>query len=555
MGNPLKLIWHQFRKETREHLWFILGTGLIAGVLTVLGATSLLEDATNSWGRPLLMDNEELYFMITLLPAALMVPFVVLADSGYDAEAFWLTKPTSATGVVGGKLMWLTVWLIGLPLLGEAIVLTSLGGGSKLAYTSFDYVLFRGAVLFTIFGLATLAGHWLHLTAIVIGIPFSMEMLAAIAATFIGPNTDIKSPWTYAAEVLWGTYWMAALIAAAIAVAWVQYRWRHHRIAGISAALGSFVLVFAVAHHSPALVARPFVAADPMTTAFRKAELTLTPARIVPGSLTVDCSGRPMLRTSAQVTGLPALGAVGLARLSLTVKANGREISFEHLSNDWNRFFEAGATKKRIFANLIRQQQGKTLPQSAEVRATMKIPLPLDANSTLLNAGPVTISGTAAFDCFTYEEFGRLQPAPYDGRTSPPNNIRVRSTMVRDGTRLTMVWPVATGSLRHVTMINRHIAATHDPGNAEPWTKSHTEIEPWFYLLRDTRSSAYWEEYEEQANEHCNAAARCAIHINQGWIRLPESFPANEAIAFRARYLGTVQRAFTINEISLTETE
>ena len=560
MANTLQLIWHQFRKETREHFWYLLGFALIQTLYTILGATLVLEEVTNLTGSPILSDNEELLFIGMQLPAILIAPFVALSDSSNDCEAFWLTKPVSATAVVLGKLLWLAVWFIGMPLVSECIMVSALGGGAKLTYIASDFILIRAAFVFTAFGLATLSTNLLHLAIMLFSFPFVMTMLEAVTKTLSGRSMDASL--SYGASIFQSSVWITALVAAALVIAWAQYQWRNARLIGIPAAIAAFVLVSCLAQWNLDLSDRPLAPPAAGQAGFEQIQLHLDPVHINPGTLTVNGSGQPSFHARALLTGVPATGAVGLSRFSFQIEVGDRKQSFDYVSNDRLRFFEDGSTKRRIFGTLIQQVQCKPFQPTAEIQASMRIPIPIPADSDLLQGGPISITGTATFDCFDYPEFGRLKQAPSDG-TSSPINIELRSSLERNSTRVTMIQPVTGETVRDVSgeavlsviFVNRHISALGAPDNHELWIKSHYEIAPWYYLLRDSRSGAFWEDYHDQWSFHCGAAVRCALHVNESFVTLDANFPTDEAILFSARYRGTIQRSFKLSIVPLSSAD
>ena len=155
MPATLFLIWHQFIKETREHRTSLIGILLIAGAYTAIAASGRLESIQTSWNYPLLRQNPMLPFMFTLAPGLFLVPFLAFADSCSEPDAFWVTKPLGTMTVVGAKILWISVWLIGFPLLGECIVVISLGGAENLVPVMVDFVLIRSAYFFTAFALVS----------------------------------------------------------------------------------------------------------------------------------------------------------------------------------------------------------------------------------------------------------------------------------------------------------------------------------------------------------------------------------------------------------------
>ena len=238
MTTQLFLIWHQFIKETREHRTWLLGILISTAAYTGFAASGRLENIQGAWSQPFLMDYPLLPLLFTLVPGLFLVPFLAFADSCREADAFWVTKPLGTTTVVGAKFLWISLWLIAVPLLGESIVVLSLGGKSNLGPIIFDFVLVRAAYFFTAFALASLFNQLLHFTLAAVCIPFAGIAFTAIVETFSPGISGVSrnSPTGISALLVW-CLWLPGI---SILIASLQYHYRFGMKTGALCALSAF---------------------------------------------------------------------------------------------------------------------------------------------------------------------------------------------------------------------------------------------------------------------------------------------------------------------------
>ena len=536
-----RLLWHQFRKETREHLWFILGYGVIIAIYTALGVTSLLESAKDQWDRPLIMDNEELCFFITLLPAVCFVPFVAFADPTDSPEAFWLTKPPRTVIVVGGKLLWILAWLLAMPMIAECVVAIGLGGAAKVLPVALDYLWLRGAIILGAFALASVANHPLRLALAAVCIPVFLEFFDAFLVSALGVSLSSGIP--YAASIALSWIWIGILAVGATAVAFAQYRWRRPLAVGLPATIAVIVITTVVEHREADVTSPPSI---PLNSPFSEVSLRLDNFSIDQGDLSPHGREDSHLHADAWFGHVPHTATVGVVELALNLTINGRQHRIRHFSSDWQRFDEEHRDRRRVFAEIGERLRSGPQQSTSILRGKIRVPLP-QAVAEDLNGNPtIEVTGTARVDCFDHQEFGILKPPPHDGPTFPPSNRRVRSLLQKDDILLTMFWPVAPANQRHVPVQIREIAtASLCPENAKLWTRSHNHVTPWYFVPRNAKSNTVWSQYDEQSVETHHASPRMALHLNRAWFSIPTSFPADEIVVFKARFVG--QRDIAIN--------
>lgn len=546
MRNHCQLILHQFHRENREHWWFIAGYGFIVAAFTTLGATSMLENAKDHWGRPLLMDNEQLYLFMSLVPAMFFAPFLGFADPTDDPDAFWLTKPARASLVVSGKILWLTVWLIGMPLIGECITIGSLGGSAKLAYVAIDFVFLRSACVFSAFALGCVASHPLRLVIGAFSIPVMLEIIGAGIQTVIGKPLSVTIPFAAALTLSW--LWISAVSAGAISIALAQYQWRRPLAIGVPSVMICIAVPLLIERQNVDLSRTPGIA---MNSPFAAVTLKVDSVKIQPGALTIYGVDHTRLTAKAVLQNVPHSYTLGVVEWRLILSVDGRQHTLPYLSGNWKRFHDDQADRGRVFNDIIKRIHRGPQSTTTNLHATVEIPLPHDLAHALNDATNITVRGRARLDCFAYHDFATLKPAPYDGPTSPPSNRRVDSSFEKDGTKMTLSWPVAPGNSRQVSIQTRRISSSLDPDNESPRVRSHNHIVPWYYVPRSSETGESWSSYEDQYVEASRFAVRSPLHLHRGWFTIPSSFKADEIIVFKARYVG--QRTVEINSKSETD--
>jgi hypothetical protein len=246
-----------------------------------------------------------------------------------------------------------------------------------------------------------------------------------------------------------------------------------------------------------------------------------------------------VLTATAVFENMPQSRTMGIVEVNLTVSANGNIHQIRQFTGDPNRLDDELQDRRRVFHEIVNQTTNAPSLTTSVLRGKIRVPLPPKVAEALTGATDYEVSGRVRVDCFAYDEFGVLQPPPYDGPTLP-NNRRVTSTLRRDDVLLTMSWPVAPGNQRQVSIQYRHIASTLDPANAEIWHRGHQHVIPWFYVSRETKSGTAWGDYTGQYIESNFFTPRSALHVNRGWFSMPSSFPADEVVVYQARHVGQI---------------
>lgn len=541
MPAPFYLIWHQFLKETREHRNSLIGILSIAAVYTGLAASGQLESIQTYWNSPLLTQNPLLPFMFTLAPGLFLVPFLAFADSCSEPDAFWVTKPLGATAVVGAKILWISVWLIGFPLLGEGIVVISLGGAESLIPVMVDFVLIRAVYFFTFFALASLFNQLFHFIIAALCIPFAGAILAATIDTF-SPETSIvarRSPTAISTFIIW----CSALPVFTIVVACFQYRYRVDMKSGALCALCVLIVCSVLTSKPVDLLDHPISIQQSNALEADKIAIKLHSASLIPKALTPLDHSRDQLELEVSITKTPPLSALLLNRIRLTIRTEDQEVVIEENSQKLNGYIEHGTPPERIFKGIISQLKDET-KASNSIPGKIFVSFPPGEKISNWKDQNISIVGEVNFDLIDHYEFGRLEPKLDSDR---------ESSVSSQGISMTMLWPKDTSRSRYIVFQYRHIAANFASNYHELRTRWNPEIIPWYFVFRDRTHNTYWEHLEGQNNEHCTASSFCALHVARSTATLPLGVNADEVIVYASRYLGTIQREFTISDITLQQ--
>jgi hypothetical protein len=539
MPAPLFLIWHQFIKETREHRNSLIGILLIAGAYTTIAATGILENIQTSWNYPLLTQNPILPFMFTLVPGLLLVPFLAFADSCSEPDAFWVTKPLGTMTVVGAKVLWISVWLIGLPLIGEGIVVVSLSGTEHLAPVMFDFVLIRAAYFFTAFALATLFNQIFHFTIAALCIPFIGAILAACMTTFSPEISRVarNSPMAISELLIW----CVSLPIIAIFVACFQYRYRVDIKRGTLCVL-SVVAVCSVLTSKPVdLLDHSIPIQQSQALGTDQIAINLHSSHVVPTTLNPQNHSTDQLELDISIANTPPLTTLLLNQVRLTIETAERKVVLEDNYQTLKCYTENSSPTERVFNEIISHLKEETNTRHS-IAGKITVSFPPGEKANDWKGRVVSITGAVRFDLFDHYEFGRLEPnLAFDHKSS----------ITALGTSIVMHWPKKTPTSLYISFIYRHIASNNAFKHSELRSRWNPMVIPWYFVFRDQKNNTYWEQLEGQVNEYCGGSSFCALHIGRSTATLPLGINVDEVIVYGSRYLGTVHRTFTMNDITL----
>lgn len=541
MPVQIYLIWHQFIKETREHRNALIGILLITIIYTALAASGLLESIQTSWHYPLLTQNPLLPYMFTLVPGLFIVPFLAFADSFREANAFWITKPLGATTVVGAKLLWISVWLIGFPLLGECLVVATLNGTANLGAVTLDFILIRATYFFTIFALASLYSEILHFTVAVISIPFVHTTLDATMAS-ITPRIQqpaFSSPTAISTLVIWT--WI--LPAIALAAACLQYRYRFSTKHGTFLTLGAITIISALPLGQIDLLDHPLPEDSATAEAADEIQINIHSSHVIPRALTPEGTSRDQLEIGLLIANQAPLTSLLLNKIQITLTTPERRLVIEQNSHQLSAYRELEFAPERIFQNIISQLKDEP-PAKPPIPAKITVELPQGERASHWKDQRVTIQATASFDLFDHVEFGRM---------SPNLSGDLISAVTVRGTHMKMHWTPDASRSRLIAFTYRHIAANFSTDYQELRSRWNPMVIPWYFVFRDLTNNTYWERLESQNNEHCQGSSFCALHVARSTVKLPPGATPDEVIIYASRYVGTLTHELSGSDILLQQ--
>ena len=227
-------VWHIAKKDVLQFRW-LLALQVLA---TVMAATAVLDPGSHG-GRPgfsraisVGLDHIGGPYMVLVGLAIFISAVVVQADSPSRSDAFWASRPLHPLAVLMAKGATLGVFLLGIPLFAEAIVLSE-HAVSPVAMVPMlaESVIAQGGF---VVAAATLAALTANLSA------FVMAGLAAgvAGAAVIGVINNIDSD---AFETLAPVEVLAPVLALGVAVLAYQYSSRNLRRSVVGVTLGSVV--------------------------------------------------------------------------------------------------------------------------------------------------------------------------------------------------------------------------------------------------------------------------------------------------------------------------
>ncbi len=541
MHHQLFLIWHQFIKETREHRISLLGILLFAGAYTGLAASGRLENIQNAWGTPILNDNPVLPFLFTLAPGLFLVPFLAFADSSREADAFWVTKPLGTITVVGAKVLWIGVWLIGVPLIGDTIIVLSLGGRSDLGPIMLDFVLVRATYFFTTFALASLFNQLLHFTIAALCIPFLAVIFNAIIETF-SPDISItmrNSPTKISALLIW-CLWLPGI---SILIAALQYRYRLTIRSSALCALSAFAAGSLLASWPVDLLKHPIPSLHREALATDKIAISIDAVTAAPSPLTARNDTRDKLELEVTVTNIPPRSVLLLNRVSLTINTADQSFEIDENTQNINTYIERTLPIQRVLNEIIVSLKEELEPTRTE-QAKIVVPLPSDMKIEQWEGQNVSIIGKVDFDLFDHYEFGRLE---LNVNGDQPSTLR------SGGKMLTMHWPSAPSRDRYVEFRFRHFASNSARHNHELRSQWNSSVKSWHFIFRNREHDTYWNDMDSWVTVQCTGSSFCSLHVGRCLENLPTGFKADEVIVYASRYLGSTQREFKKSSILLNK--
>ena len=227
MMNWLKQVWHVAKKDVRQFRWLlsvqVLAT--VMAVMAVVGPSSHMGGPGFPRAFPTSLD----WYMVLIGLAILISAVVVQADSPSRSDAFWASRPLHPLAVLVAKGATLGVFLLAIPLVAEAMLL------SKHAVPSAEMVSMLAQSLVTqagiVVGAATLAALTANLSAF-----FMVGIGAGVAAAAVSSFMDNLLGGAF--ETLAPVEMAAPVLGLGLVVLAHQYSSRNLRRSVIGATLG-----------------------------------------------------------------------------------------------------------------------------------------------------------------------------------------------------------------------------------------------------------------------------------------------------------------------------
>ena len=179
MMNWPKQVWHVAKKDIRQfRLLLVLQVlATVTAVAAFVGTGSHMGDPGFPRNIPLSRSVE--WYMVLAGLSVLISALVVQADSPSRSDAFWVSRPLHPLAVLMAKAATLGLFLLALPLVGEAVVL------SHHAVSPGEMVPMLAEALFAQAGIvvaaATLAALTANLSAFVVA-----ALVTGVAGTAVG---------------------------------------------------------------------------------------------------------------------------------------------------------------------------------------------------------------------------------------------------------------------------------------------------------------------------------------------------------------------------------
>jgi hypothetical protein len=269
--------------------------------------------------------------------------------------------------------------------------------------------------------------------------------------------------------------------------------------------------------------------------------INLNSSYVVPSTLTPQDHSSDQLELEISIANAPPLSTLLLNRVRLTIETAERKIVLENNSQTLDGYIENSSPTERIFKEIVSQLKDE-MSEPNSITGKIVVSFPSGEKLSNWKDQEVSIFGEVSFDLFDHHEFGRLEPElEFDHQSS----ISVQ------GTSMVMHWPKDTNRSRYIVFLYRHIAANFASNYHELRSRWNPMVIPWYFVFRDRTHNTYWEHLEGQNNEYCVGSSFCALHVARSTATLPPGVNADEVIIYASRYLGTIQREFKKNDITL----
>lgn len=550
--HALKFILHQFLADTRRHRWFIVGYACMVAILAWANTNLSFEFVVDDRGIPR-TEYQIMVILITLLPAGFMVPFLVFADPVDAPDAFWRVKPLGSINMVGAKILWVLVWLIGMPFLGECISVIALGGVTKLPYIAVDFIGLHSLVIFMILALATLTNEPFKFLVGLVTLFLSFFLIGSLISALMNGQ-----PLAYRVGLIMTNVMICFAILGSLFVAIVQYRWRLNVTICFPLVIFLYATGLIIKQQT---IDFSHASQVPSDSPFNQMKMDLSQVGVNPGKRTLEGKDPDVLRMTFTLDNIPPMSAVGLGEMDLNVDTGHKVHTFSHLPSyafpklrksdlevNQDLIDRQLASRKVIYKNLLRQLRGHQYQKSNPLVQEIAIPIPEFPGMT--ESSKWKISGVVRYHCFSYNEFGRF---PIDTKEIARNitlNKNTRLDFQKDEVFFRCHWEPGYARYPRIWITNREVSSWLDPMNLDSWTYGNPIPGHWFFYLHNTAQNEFWENPGQINSLHANGVPWSSLFFGFTSIQGPEVFSYDEWIAFRARFVGCIEFPFKTEILS-----
>lgn len=544
--HALKFIWHQFRSDTRHHFWFLVGYGCIVALSAWVNTASSFDFVVDDRGIPR-TEYQIMVMLITLLPAGFIIPFLVFADPVDVPDAFWRVKPMDSLSMLGGKVLWVVVWLIGMPFFGECTSVTLLGGAAKLPYIAIDFIGLRAMVLFLVFALATLTDQPFKFVVGLIALFFCFVIVGSFVTAIVE-----KPRLSYRAGIAMTHVMYGVAVVGSLLVAAVQYRWRRTLVFGSPMVVLLFLTGFTLKHQAIDFSPAP---PEPSDSRFKQMTMNLSEVRIESGKQTLDGNDPDVLKMTFTLDGIPNMAAIGFGEMDLKVDNGKTKHKFSHLPsyafphlrrNSLKRIQEANdrqqALRQAVYQNILRHLTGHKLENIPPLINEFVVPIPRE--SATKESATWKVSGVIRYHCFSYNEFDRFQ---IDTPQVSKNISLKRETKLdfhKEEVFFKWQWPAHYSKTKTIKISNREVSSWVEPMNLDSLTFGNPLPGQWFFYLHNTVNDEFWNDSNHVNSLYSNGVPWSSLYFGHTSVKGPENFTYDEWIAYRARFIGRIEIPF-----------
>ena len=292
----------------------------------------------------------------------------------------------------------------------------------------------------------------------------------------------------------------------------------------------------------------------PRTSEFSSVKLKMLSGKIDAGKETLEGVVPAVFRMTYSLDDIPSLGMIRFGKMNITIQTDQQSFSFNHLPQ-YN--FKPPLTEDSSYMKLVNESlnslnkgvqlnirhhiKSEKLDRRESIVDGVYIPLP---NELGLNVPDrIKVRGTIRFDCFTYEEFGKISIDSNQLVSNVPLKKVTSFDYHREGNLFRLLWPSYYRSSPNIQISRRHINTSTDPANLDTRTIGPYNTIQWYFFFYHSTKHILWEN-SETSSLHCHADAWSSVHIDTYYIKGPEDLSFDKLIAYKGRYEGWIEQSF-----------